>query len=152
MISMMPQLRHIMALVITSPVCSVMNFASCGRNDSRTAEYRAPLSLISPPHRMQSRTAASMPSSSVLEEHALNIGSRLSFREGQHEEDARLHRREVLSLNEMLEPDVGLAAVGLALTRGDASAAGPRRRDDEDALVGRVRDPFLLRSARRPRA
>ena len=37
-ISIKPQSRHISAFVMTSPVCSVMNFESWGRNDRRTAE------------------------------------------------------------------------------------------------------------------
>jgi len=37
-ISISPQPRHIDALVITSPVCRVRNFESCGRKVVRTAE------------------------------------------------------------------------------------------------------------------
>src|SRR4029077_1390876 len=51
MISMTPQLRHIIALVMTSPVSSVRNFDSCGRNEVRAAEIIAPAANDSPPHR-----------------------------------------------------------------------------------------------------
>ena len=50
-ISMTPQLRHMVALVMTSPVARVRNFESCGRNEVRTAENSAPAESISPPHR-----------------------------------------------------------------------------------------------------
>jgi hypothetical protein len=38
MISITPHWRHIIALVMTSPVWSVRNFESFGRNDMRTGE------------------------------------------------------------------------------------------------------------------
>src|SRR5262249_20712608 len=53
MISITPQLRHIIAFVITSPVSSVRNFDSCGRNEVRTAEINAPAENEFPPHREQ---------------------------------------------------------------------------------------------------
>ncbi len=59
MISITPQLRHIMALVITSPVSRVRNFDSCGRNEVRTAEIIAPGENESPPHREQVAIEAS---------------------------------------------------------------------------------------------
>src|SRR6266705_118466 len=36
---------------MTSPVWSVMNLESWGRNDERTGEYKAPADSVSPPHR-----------------------------------------------------------------------------------------------------
>ncbi len=59
MISITPQVRHIMALVITSPVSRVRNFDSCGRNEVRTAEIIAPGENESPPHREQVAIEAS---------------------------------------------------------------------------------------------
>jgi hypothetical protein len=50
-ISTAPQLRHIVAFVITSPVSSVRNFDSWGRNDVRMPEYSAPRTVVSPLHR-----------------------------------------------------------------------------------------------------
>src|SRR5450759_5780704 len=52
-ISITPQPRHIIAFVMTSPVSSVRNFVSCGRNEVRTAEIIAPAAKESPPHREQ---------------------------------------------------------------------------------------------------
>ena len=91
----------------------------------------------------------------VLREHPLNFGGIARAGQGEHQQHARLDRREILAGDpaaDFLRRRSGIAATASSASRRDPSGARARRRDDEHALLRRVVDAFLLRPARGSRA
>ena len=90
----------------------------------------------------------------ILREHPLDFGGIARAGQREHQQHARLDRREILSGNpaaDVLWGRPGIAATASTAARRDPSGARARRRDDEHAFLRRVVDAFLLGSARRSR-